>query len=136
MTHMSFWNFEFNLHFFATCRSQSFPSLLEVLGGNNSFLDAIEISTWIYQGYDFEFKIFANVSTYSWTLAPILNWTCIVAAISPFNARILVHDKPMMHESQYVTNTPTWKGLLTTKFFRTMKIKKLLGHKTFGVKMQ
>ena len=50
----------FNLHFSATCGCQSFPRLFKVLGGNNSFLDAVEISTWINQGYDLKFIIFAD----------------------------------------------------------------------------
>ena len=39
---------------------------------------------------------------------------------------------------QYVTNSPTWRRLLAAKFFSssTMKIRKLLGHKTLGVKTQ
>ena len=54
-----------------------------------------------------------------------------------------------MHESQYVTNqwctdpsmclTPsTWRRFLAAKFFSslTMKIRKLLGHKTFDIKTQ
>ena len=44
----------------------------------------------------------------------------------------------MMHESQYVINSSNLKRLLDTKLFNssTMKIKKLLGHKTFSVKTQ
>ena len=80
----------------------------------------------------------SKIQTYSWTLTPIPNWTCIVTAISPFNTRIPVRDLPMMHGSQYVTNSPTLRRLLAAKFFSssTVKIKKLLGHKTLGVNMQ
>ena len=28
------------------------------------------------------------ISTYSWTLTPIPNWTCLVVTISPFDARL------------------------------------------------
>ena len=36
---------------------------------------------------------YPEILTYSWTLTPLLNWTCIVVAIFP-----------LMHESQYMTN--------------------------------
>ena len=54
-----------------------------------------------------------------------------------FDARILVHDLTNVHGSQYVTNSNNLKRLLVAKFFisSTMKIQKLLGHKTLGVKM-
>ena len=32
------------------------------------------------------------IPTYSWTLTLIPNWTCSVVTISPFNARLPVHD--------------------------------------------
>ena len=32
------------------------------------------------------------IPTYNWTLITILNWTCSVVTISPFNARLPVHD--------------------------------------------
>ena len=42
------------------------------------------------------------------------------------------------HEFQYMTKSSNLKRLLVAKFFSssTMKIRKLLGHKTLGVKMQ
>ena len=44
----------------------------------------------------------------------------------------------MMHGSQYVTNFTNLKKMFAAKFFSsvTMKIRKLLGHKTLGVKTQ
>ena len=44
----------------------------------------------------------------------------------------------MMHGSKYMTNTSDLKKMLAAKFFSlsTMKIRKLLGHKTLGVKTQ
>ena len=44
----------------------------------------------------------------------------------------------MMHGSNYMTNTNNLKKMLTAKFFSSsiMKIKKLLGYKTLGVKTQ
>ena len=43
-----------------------------------------------------------------------------------------------VHESQYVTISSNLKRLLAVKFFNlsTMRIKKLIGHKTLGIKMQ
>ena len=43
----------------------------------------------------------------------------------------------MMHISHYVTNSSNLKRLLAAKFFNssTMKIRKILGHKTLSVKM-
>ena len=35
---------------------------------------------------------YPKIPTYSWTLTPIPNWTCIVVVISLFNAWILVCD--------------------------------------------
>ena len=42
----------------------------------------------------------------------------------------------MTHGSKYMTDTNNLKKMLATKFFNssTMKIKKLLVHKTLGVK--
>ena len=45
LTNMGFGKFGFNLHFSTTRRCQPFPRLFEILGGNDSFLDAVEIST-------------------------------------------------------------------------------------------
>ena len=44
----------------------------------------------------------------------------------------------MMHGSQYMTNSNNLKRLLAAKFSSssTIKIRKLLGHKTLGVKMK
>ena len=54
------------------------------------------------------------IPTYSWTLTPIPNWTCSVMTISPCNARLL--EKVV--------------GYKVLQFIQTMKIKKMLGHKT------
>ena len=45
----------------------------------------------ITSGYKYEESQYL-IPTYSWTFTPIPNWTCIVAVISSFNARILVRD--------------------------------------------
>ena len=44
----------------------------------------------------------------------------------------------MMYESKYVTDTDNLKKMLAAKFFSspTMKIRKLIGHKTLGIKTQ
>ena len=74
----------------------------------------------------------STLSTYSWTLTPIPNWTCSVVTVSPFNARL---------PSKWLTNyadpntwlqSPTKKviGCKFLQFIHTMKIKKMLGHKT------
>ena len=72
------------------------------------------------------------IPTYSWTLTPIPNWTCSVVIISLFdarlpstwltNARILVHD--FNHQLEKVV------GCKVLQFIPTIKIKKMLGHKT------
>ena len=72
------------------------------------------------------------ISTYSWTLTPIPNWTCSVVTFSHFQCTAL---------STWLTNcvvpstrlrSPTREGcwMPTTLVHHTMKIKKLLGHKT------
>ena len=72
------------------------------------------------------------ILTYSWTLTPIPNWTCSVVTISLFdarlpsmwltNARILVHD--FNHQLKKIV------GCKVFQFIPTIKIKKMLGHKT------
>ena len=72
------------------------------------------------------------IPTYSWTLTPIPNWTCSVVTIFLFdaqlpstwltNVRIPVHD--FNHQLKKVI------GYKVLQFIPTIKIKKLLGHKT------
>ena len=80
--------------------------------------------------------ISSTLPTYSWTLTPIPNWTCSVVTISLFDARL---------PSMWLTNcvdpstwlqTPTKKvvGCKVLQFIHTMKIKKMLGHKTLWCK--
>ena len=72
------------------------------------------------------------IPTYSWTLTPIPNWTCSIVTISHFQC---------MAPSTWLTNyadpstrlqSPTREGcwLQSSSVHHTMKIKKLLGHKT------
>ena len=71
------------------------------------------------------------IPTYSWTLTLIPNWTCSVVTISHFQC---------MAPSMWLTNcvdpntrlqSPTREGRwLSSSIHHTMKIEKLLGHKT------
>ena len=73
------------------------------------------------------------IPTYSWTLTSIPNWTCSVVTISPFQC---------MAPSTWLTNIcvdpSTWLdhqlekdvGCKVLQFINTIKITKLLGHKT------
>ena len=78
----------------------------------------------------------STLPTYNWTLTPIPNWTCSVVIVPLFDAQI---------PSTWLTNcvdpstrlqTPTKKvvGCKVLQFIHTMKIKKLLGHKTLRCK--
>ena len=62
------------------------------------------------------------IPTYSWTLTPILNWTCNVVTISPFQCM----DPSMWLTHQLKKDV----GCKVFQFIHTMKIKKLLGYKT------
>ena len=72
------------------------------------------------------------IPTYSWTLILIPNWTCFVVTISPFDAQLLSTwlincvDPSMwlQHQLEKVV------GCKVLQFIPTMKIKKMLGHKT------
>ena len=78
----------------------------------------------------------STLPTYSWTLTPIPNQTCSVVTVSLSDAwlpstwltvaRIPVHD----------FKTPIWKivGYKVLQFIHTMKIRKMLGHKTLWCK--
>ena len=77
-------------------------------------------------------RIPSTLPTYSWTLTPIPNWTCSVVTVPRFDARL---------PSTWLTNcvnpstrlqSPTEKavGCKVLQFIPTMKIKKMLGHKT------
>ena len=77
-------------------------------------------------------RIPSILPTYSWTLTPIPNWTCSVVTVPLFDARL---------PSTWLTNcanpntrlqTPIKKvvGYKALQFIHTMKIKKMLGHKT------
>ena len=74
----------------------------------------------------------STLPTYNWTITPIPNWTCSVMTVPLFDARL---------PSTWLTNcvdpstrlqSPTKKvvGCKVLRFIHTMKIKKMLGHKT------
>ena len=74
----------------------------------------------------------STLPTYSWTLTPIPNWTCSIVTVPLSDAWL---------PSTWLTNyadlstwiqSPTKKivGCKVLQFIHTMKIKKMLGHKT------
>ena len=70
--------------------------------------------------------------TYSWTFTPIPNWTCSVVTISPFDARLPSTQITNAQISVRDFNHQLGKvvGCKVLQFIPTMKIKKMLGHKT------
>ena len=72
------------------------------------------------------------IPTYSWTLTPIPNWTFSVVTISPFNARLSSTWLTNYADSVRNFNHQLEKvvGYKVLQFIHTMKIKKMLGHKT------
>ena len=80
--------------------------------------------------------ISSTLPTYSWTLTPIPNWTCSVVTVPLSDTRL---------PSTWLTNCadPSTRLQISTKkivgckvlqFIHTMKIKKMLGHKTLRCK--
>ena len=74
------------------------------------------------------------------TLWPIPKYQPTVEPLPQYPIRLVLQQQSFrsMHKSQYVTNSTNLKKMLDAKFFTssTMKIRKLLGHKTLGVKTQ
>ena len=74
------------------------------------------------------------------TLWPIPKYQLTVEPLPQYPIRLVLQQQSFrsMHKSQYVTNSTNLKKMLDAKFFTssTMKIRKLLGHKTVGVKTQ
>ena len=72
------------------------------------------------------------IPTYSWTLTLIPNWTCFVVTIFPFDAQLpstwltnaWIPVRDFNHQLEKVV------GCKVLQFIPTMKIKKMLGHKT------
>ena len=76
--------------------------------------------------------ISGTLLTYSWTLTPIPNWTCSVVIVPLSNARLPRMWLTVARIPVRDFKTPTEKivGCKVLQFIHTMKIKKMLGHKT------
>ena len=74
----------------------------------------------------------STLPTYSWTLTPIPNWTCSVVTVSLSYARLLSTWLTNCTDPSTRLQSPTKKivGCKVLQFIHTMKIKKMLGHKT------
>ena len=74
----------------------------------------------------------STLPIYSWTLTPIPNWTCSVVTVSLFDAQLLSMWLTSCTDSSTRLQSPTKKvvGCKVLQFIHTMKIKKMLGHKT------
>ena len=77
-------------------------------------------------------EVSSTLPTYSWTLTPILNWTCSVVTVPLFDARLPSTWLTNCADPNTRLQTPTKKvvGCKIFQFIHTMKIKKMLGHKT------
>ena len=78
----------------------------------------------------------STLLTYSWTLTPIPNWTCFVVTVPLSDARLPSTWLTIMRIPIRDFKTPTEKivGYKVLQFIHTMKIKKMLGHKTLRCK--
>ena len=78
----------------------------------------------------------STLPTYSWTLTPIPNSICSVVTIPLSNARLLSTWLTSCADPSTRLQTPTKKifGCKVLHFIHTMKIKKMLGHKTLQYK--
>ena len=76
--------------------------------------------------------ISSTLPTYSWTLTPIPNWTCFVVTIPFFDARLSSTWLTNCADPSTRLQSPTKKvvGCKVLQFVPTMKIKKMVGHKT------
>jgi len=81
-------------------------------------------------------EISSTLLTYNWTLTPIPNWTCSVVTVSLFDARLLSMWLTSCTDSNTRLQSPTKKfvGCKVLQFIHTMKIKKMLSHKTLRCK--
>ena len=76
--------------------------------------------------------ILSTLPTYSWTLILIPNWTCSVVTVPPFDARLPSTWLTNCMDPSTWLQSPTKKviGCKVLQFIYTIKIKKILGHKT------
>ena len=74
----------------------------------------------------------STLSTYSWTLTPIPNWTCFVVTVPLFDARLSSTWLTVARIPVRDFKTPTKKivNCKVLQIIHTMKIKKMLSHKT------
>ena len=74
----------------------------------------------------------STLPTYSWTLTPIPNWTCFVVTTLHFDARLPSTWLTNCADPNMRLQSPTKKivGCKILQFIHTMKIKKILDHKT------
>ena len=81
--------------------------------------------------------ILSTLPTYSWTLTPIPpNWTCFVVTVPLFDARLPSMWLTNCADPSMRLQTPSKKvvGYKVLQFIHTMKIKKILDHKTLRCK--
>ena len=78
----------------------------------------------------------STLPTYSWTLTSIPNWTCFVVTVPLFNAQLPSTWLTSCADSSMRLQSPTKKIICckVLQFIHTMKIKKMLGHKTLRCK--
>ena len=78
----------------------------------------------------------STLPTYSWTLTPIPNWACSVVTVPLFDARLPSTSLTNCADTSTRLQSPTKKvvGYKFFQFIHTMKIKKMLGHKTLRCK--
>ena len=74
----------------------------------------------------------STLLTYSWSLTPIPNWTCSVVIVLLFDPQLLSTWLTNCADPSMWLQSPTKKivGCKVLWFIHTMKIKKMLGHKT------
>ena len=77
-----------------------------------------------------------TLPTYNWTLTPIPNWTCSIMTVPLFNARLPSMWLTSCANPRTRLQTPTKEvaGCKVLQFIHTMKIKKILSHKTLRCK--
>ena len=85
---------------------------------------------------DYKRGILSTLPTYSWTLTPIPNWTYSVVTVPLSDARLPSTWLTVVRIPVRDFETPTKKivGCKVIQFTHTMKIRKMLGHKTLRCK--
>ena len=80
--------------------------------------------------------ISSTLPTYNWTLTPIPNWTCFLMTVPLSDAQLLSTWLTSCADPSTRLQTPTKKilGCKVLQFIHTMKIKKMLSHKTLRCK--